>query len=131
MSGSPLLNDLKTHLYNSGLFDTYEAHSYTGINDENTLFTEADNWTAFKRDGGSIVDPSYGHPMIRLWMGGKRQGQADRDAVADSVIDYVNANPRYGIVNNIRVESDIKGPFSLSNNRSYYEVFLRLTQARC
>ncbi len=131
MSGSQLLTDLKTHLYNSGFFDTYESHSYLGINDDNQTFREANNWTAFKRDGGSQVDPKFGHPIIRLWIGGKRQFQATRDGTIDSVVDYFNANPRYGIVNNIRVESDIHGPFALSDDRSYHEIYLRLTQARC
>ncbi len=131
MSGSPILTDLKIHLYNSGLFDSYDAHSFFGINDDRKAFKEASNWTAFKRERGSVVDPAYGLPIVRLWIGGSRGLQASRDNTADQIVNYLTKNRQYGIIANIRVESDVNGPFSLSDDRSYHEIFLRLTQARC
>ena len=124
-----LLEDLKSMLDDSGIFTGY-AHSYFGINDDNTTFKEADNWTAFKVEGGGSIDPIYGEPNIRLWIGGTRSGQKDRYDNANSIIDYMNANPKSGAIIHILVQSDIRGAFSLEGDRSYFQIDLRLTQSR-
>lgn len=124
-----LLDDLETLVYSSGLFAGYE-HSAFGINDGSSSFRDADNWTAFKVEGGGAIDPIYGEPNIRLWIGGSRSGQKDRYDKANSIIDFLNANPKSGAIIHILVQSDIRGAFSLEGDRSYFQIDLRLTQSR-
>lgn len=124
-----ILDDLKTIVDNSGLFTGFE-HSYFGLNDENSSFKNADNWTAFKVDGGGSIDPVFGQPMIRLWTGGKRGFQLSRYNKLNAFINYVNANTQSGDIFHILVQSDIKGPFALSGDRSLFEIHLRLSQNR-
>lgn len=125
-----ILNDLKDLLYTSGIFDDYGAHSYFGINDSNATFKGAIKWTAFKIGGGGRVDPIYGEPRIRLWIGGSTNNQSSRYSDANSIINFVNANPSNGAIIHILVQSDVNGPYSLEGGRSYFEINLRLTQAR-
>lgn len=125
-----LLTDLKDLIYTSGVFDDYTAHSYFGINDESVSFREADKWTAFKVDGGGSIDPIYGEPFVRLWIGGKDKHRAQFYNDVQSIIDFMNANYANGVIINILVQSDVNGPFSLSSGRSFFEINLRLTQKR-
>jgi hypothetical protein len=68
--------------------------------------------------------------LIRLWIGGTRSGQKNRYDTAQSVIDYMNADPQSGSLFHILVQSDVRGPFSLENDRSYFEIAVRLSQDR-
>ena len=124
-----LLEDLKTIVDASGLFTGFE-HSYFGLNDESSSFLNADNWTAFKVDGGGSIDPAFGQPMVRLWAGGKRGSQLSRYNKLNAFINFVNDNTQSGDIFHILVQSDIKGPFARSGDRSLFEIHLRLSQNR-
>lgn len=125
-----LLTDLKALIYASGIFDSYDAHSYFGINDESTTFLNATNWTAFKVDGGGKIDPLYGVPNIRLWIGGKNSNKSGRYSDMNSIVEYLLKNYQNGEIIGVVVQSDVNGPYALEGDRSYFEIHLRLTQKR-
>ncbi|MBX2848957.1 MAG: hypothetical protein KTR16_11595 [Acidiferrobacterales bacterium] len=125
-----ILDDLKAIIDDSGIFAGYGAHSFFGLNDANSAFKNASKWTSFKVDGGGRIDPIYGEPIVRLWVGGSSSTQLARYNDTQSIIDFMNANYASGKILNILVQSDVKGPFPLDGDRSYFEIHLRLTQSR-